>query len=143
MHAMKTISVVGALIVDADTFLVAQRAKGELAGYWEFPGGKLEEGETNFEAIEREIREELGVSVEAKTEISTFEHEYPFALIKLTLIMCHMNDTHERMTLDGSHLRVEWIDVTDKSLTFAPLDEKIHAYIIEHSERLFPTAVVE
>lgn len=135
---MKTISVVGALIVDVDRFLVAQRAKGELAGYWEFPGGKLEEGETDFEAIEREIREELGITVEAKTEVSKFEHEYPFALIKLTLITCHVNSARESMTMDGSHLAVKWIDVTEDNLTFAPLDEKIHAYIVGNSEKIFP-----
>lgn len=134
---MKTIAVVGALLVNKNKFLVAQRAKGALAGFWEFPGGKIEEGESVFEAIEREIREELGVAVEAKTEVSTFEHEYPFALIKLTLITCHLKSEKENIVLDGSHLAVKWIDTTEKGLTFAPLDQKIFEYVVGTSNTLF------
>ncbi len=127
---MKTIAVVGALLVNENKFLVAQRAKGELAGCWEFPGGKIEEGETEFEAIEREIREELGLAVEAKKKVSTFEHEYPFAVISLTLITCHLKPESKDMTLDGSHLDVKWIDATENDLTFAPLDKKIFEYVV-------------
>ena len=54
---MKKIEVVAAIIKKDDFYLIAQRLKGEFSGLWEFPGGKLEEGETPVQALKREIKE--------------------------------------------------------------------------------------
>jgi len=62
--ALDVVQVVGAAIVDGDRVLVAQRSGGPFDGCWEFPGGKVERGESDLSALMREIREELGVSIE-------------------------------------------------------------------------------
>ena len=61
---MKTIKVVAAVIRDGDKIFATQRGYGDLKGGWEFPGGKIEEGETPQEALKREIMEELDTEIE-------------------------------------------------------------------------------
>ena len=60
---MKKIEVVAAIIKKDDFYLIAQRLKGEFSGLWEFPGGKLEEGETPVQALKREIKEEMDIEI--------------------------------------------------------------------------------
>ncbi len=74
---MKTIKVVAAVIRDQDKIFTTQRGYGEFQGGWEFPGGKVEEGETSIEALKREIREELKVEIEVEDFIETVEYDYP------------------------------------------------------------------
>lgn len=74
---MKTIRVVAAIIRDKDKIFATQRGYGDFQGGWEFPGGKIEEGETPQEALIREIMEELGVDIAVKELITTIEYEYP------------------------------------------------------------------
>lgn len=74
---MRTINVAAAIIVKNNKILATQRAKGEFAGGWEFPGGKIEVGETPEEAVVREIKEELDVVIEVKEYVYTVEYEYP------------------------------------------------------------------
>ena len=63
-NKMKTVRVVAAVIRDNDKIFATQRGYGELKGGWEFPGGKIEEGETPQEALKREIMEELDTEIE-------------------------------------------------------------------------------
>ena len=74
---MKTIEVVAALIVEKDKVLATQRGYGEFKDGWEFPGGKVELGETPERALQREIKEELDVEIEIVTYIDTVEYDYP------------------------------------------------------------------
>lgn len=68
---------VGVLIDDAHCVLLARRQKGtHLEGFWEFPGGKVESGETVEVALERELREELGVEVSETSPLMTVNHDY-------------------------------------------------------------------
>ena len=60
---MKKVNVVAAIIKKDDLYLIAQRLKGDFAGLWEFPGGKIEEGELPVQALKREIREELNIEI--------------------------------------------------------------------------------
>ena len=65
--ALDVVQVVGAAIVDGDRVLVAQRSGGPYDGRWEFPGGKVEQGESDLSALVREIGEELGTTIEPQT----------------------------------------------------------------------------
>ena len=70
---MKTVRVVAAVIRDNDKIFATQRGYGDLKGGWEFPGGKIEEGETPQEALKREIMEELDTEIEGGELIDTIE----------------------------------------------------------------------
>ena len=74
---MKTIEVVAAIIHQGEKILATQRGYGEWKGMWEFPGGKMEAGETEEEAIVREIREELNVGICVERKVCTVEYDYP------------------------------------------------------------------
>ena len=74
---MKTVRVVAAVIRDGDKIFATQRGYGDFKGGWEFPGGKIEEGETPQEALVREIREELDAEIEVGELIDTVEYDYP------------------------------------------------------------------
>ena len=74
---MKTVRVVAAVIKDKDKVFATCRGYGEFKGGWEFPGGKIEEGETPQEALVREIKEELEAEIEVGQLIDTIEYDYP------------------------------------------------------------------
>ena len=75
---------VGILFRDDGAMLLSTRPPGKpYAGYWEFPGGKLEAGETVVQALRRELVEELGVTIGATEVWKTTEHDYPHALVRL------------------------------------------------------------
>ena len=74
---MKTIEVVAAIICDGDEVFATQRGYGEFEGWWEFPGGKIEPGESHHEALKREIREELDVEIVVEELVCTVEYDYP------------------------------------------------------------------
>ena len=77
MENRKTIKVVAAVIRDGDKIFATQRGYGEFKGGWEFPGGKIEEGETPQEALVREIKEELDTEIVVGELIDTIEYDYP------------------------------------------------------------------
>ncbi len=74
---MKTIRVVAAVIKDKNKILATARGYGKYKGWWEFPGGKIEEGETRQQALIREIREELAAEIEVGDLVKTIEYDYP------------------------------------------------------------------
>lgn len=74
---MKTIEVVAAIICDGDRVLATQRGYGEFEGMWEFPGGKIEPGESHEVALKREIGEELAVEIVVEELVCTVEYDYP------------------------------------------------------------------
>lgn len=74
---MKTIRVVAAVIHDGGKVFATARGYGDFKGQWEFPGGKIEEGETSQEALVREIREELETEIVVGELIDTIEYDYP------------------------------------------------------------------
>lgn len=74
---MKTVRVVAAVIRDGDKIFATQRGYGDFKGGWEFPGGKIEEGETPQEALVREIKEELETEIIVGELIDTIEYDYP------------------------------------------------------------------
>ena len=74
---MERIQVVAAIIRDGEKIFATQRGYGEFKGGWEFPGGKIEDGESPQQALKREIMEELGVEIEVGALIETIEYDYP------------------------------------------------------------------
>lgn len=90
---MKSIEVVAAIICDSDGRIFAtQRGYGEWKDYWEFPGGKMEPGETPEEALKREIREELDTSVAVEQLVQTVEWDYPQFHLTMHCYLCSVVD---------------------------------------------------
>ena len=79
-----TVVAAGILLDSENRYLLGQRPEGKpYAGYWEVPGGKVEKGETVFQALQRELQEELGIDVQSSEELTVLEHDYPHAYVRL------------------------------------------------------------
>lgn len=106
--------VAGALFDAAGRVLIAQRPAGKhMAGGWEFPGGKLDPGETPYQALVRELREELGIEVRAATPVIAYEHAYPQRRVKLDLWRVTRFQGEPR-SLDAQALRWVGLDELDR-----------------------------
>lgn len=114
---MKTINVVAALIVHDGRIFATQRGYGEWRGWWEFPGGKQEPGETPEEALVREIREELATEISVDRFMTTLEWDYPTFHLSMRCYLCSVISgsltllEHEAAAwLDREHLHsVKWL----------------------------------
>lgn len=84
----RPIRVVGAVIVRDSLVLCAQRDRGAQAGRWEFPGGKVEPGESAAQALRRELAEELGCAVAVGEHVVTTVHEYDAVTVELSTYWC-------------------------------------------------------
>jgi 8-oxo-dGTP diphosphatase len=100
--------VVAAALFDAEgRVLIAERPVGKhMAGWWEFPGGKVAEGESDHQALVRELREELGVETRALGEIMALSHEYPDRIVDLVLWRAAISSGVPQ-SLDGQQLK--WV----------------------------------
>ncbi len=87
---MKTIHVVAAVIRDGDRVFATQRGYGEWKDFWEFPGGKIEPGETPEEALRREILEELDTRITVGEHLTTVEYDYPDFHLKMECFMAEV-----------------------------------------------------
>jgi 8-oxo-dGTP diphosphatase len=101
--------VVAAALFDAERrVLIAERPAGKhMAGWWEFPGGKVGSGESDAQALVRELREELGVDAEPNAEIMTLTHDYPDRIVDLVLWRATVKKGVPQ-GLDGQQLK--WVD---------------------------------
>lgn len=117
----KEINVVGAIVVDGSRILAAQRSDTmSLPGMWEFPGGKIETGETPREALIRELQEELLCTAEIGAEVASTRHEYDFGFVTLTTFYSKLVDGEPRLT---EHSEIRWIEVSElDSVQWAPAD---------------------
>ncbi|MBN9643682.1 (deoxy)nucleoside triphosphate pyrophosphohydrolase [Corynebacterium mendelii] len=119
----RTIEVVAAAIIDGDRVLAAKRGPGmDMPGHWEFPGGKIEEGETPDKALVRELREELRVVAEVGDTITTTVHRYPDKTITLTTFACTLVNGVPQAT---EHSEIRWVTAAEMAgLTWAPADRE-------------------
>lgn len=117
---MKTIKVVAAIIQKDNTIFATQRGYGEFKGGWEFPGGKIESGETPQEALVREIKEELNTEIEVGELVDTVEYDYP----KFHLIMnCYMCKIKSGILELKEHEAAKWLTKeTLDSVDWLPAD---------------------
>ena len=85
---MKKIEVVAAIICKDGAYFATQRGYGEFEGMWEFPGGKIEPGESAEEALKREIQEELGVDITIDKFLCTTDYDYPSFHLTMHCYLC-------------------------------------------------------
>lgn len=118
---MKTIEVVAAVIVRGGEVFATQRGYGPWKGWWEFPGGKMEAGESQQEALVREIREELETEIEVGDLLETVEWDYPEFHLTMHCFICSL--TSEAMRLN-EHSQARWLTAqTLDSVQWLPADE--------------------
>lgn len=91
---MKHIHVSAAIIMKDNKIFVTQRGYGEFKDWWEFPGGKIEEGETPEECLKREIKEELEADINIDKYLCTVEYDYPNFHLKMECFICSLIDGH-------------------------------------------------
>ncbi len=116
------VHVVGGVIINSShQILACKRASDQvMPGNWEFPGGKVDAGETQLEALIRELDEELGIKIETATAIDTTEHDYGAMIVHITFYSC----SFENQELNPSvHSECRWVSATEaKSLNWLPAD---------------------
>jgi 8-oxo-dGTP diphosphatase len=120
---MKRIEVVAAIIKQDDKIFVSQRGYGDYKGFWEFPGGKMEAGETPQQALKREIKEELDIEVTVGELFDTVEYDYP----EFHLIMhCFLCSILSGEVVLKEHEAAKWL-TKDKlnSVKWLPADEAL------------------
>ncbi len=104
---METKHVVCAVILHGGRIFATQRGYGEFKDRWEFPGGKVEPGETAEQAIVREIREELETTVEPLRLLDTIEEDYPRFHLSMQCFLCRVKEGHLRLV---EHEAARWLD---------------------------------
>ncbi len=128
---MKTVKVVAAIIIHDGKVFATQRGYGEFKDGWEFPGGKIEEGETPEEALVREIKEELDTEIEVGEYLDTVEYDYPsfhlsmkcyFCTIKSGQLVLKEHEAAKWLTKDNLD-SVDWLPA-DKNIIFKLLNFK-------------------
>ena len=132
----RRVVVVAAVVERADQLLVTQRVAGtHLAGHWEFPGGKMEDGENHRRCLEREIREELDAEVEVGRELHVTSFDYPDRTVELHFYRCVM--IGEPKPVLGQ--RMKWVSRVDlKTLRFPPADLELIRLLADR-QRLKPS----
>lgn len=123
---MKSVEVVAAIIIRDDKVLAVQRgkAKFDYVSYkWEFPGGKVEAGETLEQAVAREILEELHIQIIPKELIIKVDHTYPDFHLIMHCFICQYDHGDIHLT---EHIRLEWLDKNNlESLDWAEADKSV------------------
>ncbi|MEE0738494.1 MAG: 8-oxo-dGTP diphosphatase MutT [Lachnospiraceae bacterium] len=130
---MKTVRVVAAIIIDDGKVFATQRGYGEFKDGWEFPGGKIDAGETPEEALIREIKEELDTEIVVKELLDTVEYDYPKFHLSMDCFICKIKSGELVLK---EHEASKWLTKeTLNSVEWLPADlgliEKIENYLRE------------
>lgn len=120
---MKKIEVVAAIIHRNETYFATQRGYGEFEGMWEFPGGKIEFGESPKVALKREIQEELGVDITIEELLCTTEYDYPSFHLTMHCYLCSVasGEIELREHKSACWLTAETLD----SVAWLPADQEV------------------
>ena len=117
---LKSIEVVAAVIVRDGSLFATQRGYGDFKDMWEFPGGKMERGETPQDALIREIREELDAEITVGDLIKTVEYDYPAFHLKMHCFLCSLKS--DDIVLK-EHEAARWLSKKDlRSVNWLPAD---------------------
>ena len=117
---MKTIEVSAAVIIEQGHVFATQRGYGEYKDSWEFPGGKLESGESPQEALKREIREELDTEINVGKRIMTIEYDYPSFHLTMHCCLCTIQTGS---LILKEHEAAKWLDAGELySVDWLPAD---------------------
>ena len=117
---MKTVKVVAAIIRDGDKVFATQRGYGEYKDGWEFPGGKIEPGETPQQALVREIKEELDTDIAVGDCLTTVEYDYPEFHLSMDCFLCHIKKGELTLL---EHEAARWLPADDlKQVDWLPAD---------------------
>jgi len=117
---MKQIEVVAAIIRKENKILATQRGYGEWKDWWEFPGGKMEAGETPEEALKREIWEELETRIVVERLVDTVEWDYPQFHLTMHCYLCHVESGHLELK---EHEAAKWLSKDElESVDWLPAD---------------------
>ena len=128
---METIEVVAAIITNDGKYFATQRGYGDFAGGWEFPGGKMEPGETPQDALVREIKEELDADIDVGELIETVEYDYPTFHLTMHCFLCELVSDHVVLL---EHEAAKWLDPDElDSVDWLPADLEV----IERLKELF------
>ena len=101
------INVVAGIIINQNKILIGKRKDKDIGGgKWEFPGGKIEVGETNSEALERELYEELGISVKIGKELMNYEHMFKTTIYNISFMEIIDYDGEIR---NNAHSEIKWV----------------------------------
>ena len=116
--------VAAAIIRDGDRFMICRRPAHKARGLmWEFPGGKVEKGETKEQALIRECREELAVTLHVGDVFMEVTHEYPDITVCLTLFNAEIKEGTPQML---EHSDIRWITANEiDEYTFCPADKEV------------------
>lgn len=121
MSKKKTIEVAAAIIRRGNAFFATQRGYGEWKDWWEWPGGKVEAGETPQEALRREIREELDAEISVDEYLTTVEWDYPKFHLTMHCYLCSLQS--EELHLN-EHEAARWLDADSLGeLRWLPADQ--------------------
>lgn len=117
---MKSIEVCSAVIIKNDKIFVTQRGYGDFKDRWEFPGGKLEEGESPEDCIIREIKEELDADIKVVKYLNTVEYTYPSFHLKMHNYICELRNSHVSLL---EHEAAKFVEVSELDfIDFLPAD---------------------
>ena len=121
---MKVIEVAAGLICRDGRYLIARRKSGvHLAGFWEFPGGKREAGETLEECLQRELFEELNIRIDVPLPFQIIRHQYPEKTVELHFFICRIESGDAR-AIDCEEIRWVWPHALD-AFEFPPADRPV------------------
>ena len=131
---MKTIKVAAAIIIHDNQIFATQRGYGEFKDGWEFPGGKIEEGETPQEALALEIKEELDTEIEVKDFLETVEYDYPEFHLSMDCFFCTIKSGELVLK---EHEAAKWLTAeTLDSVDWLPADQALVQSIKKHMEEI-------
>ena len=120
---MKKLEVVAAIIKENEKYFATQRGYGEFKDWWEFPGGKIENGESKEEALKRELREELATEIEIDRVITPVQFDYPEFHLIMHCFICHITAGQPQL-LEAK--AAKWLDKNDlASVEWLPADRAI------------------